>query len=181
MIEIDVDRGSLRRVEVALFDLSGRKMEGAMTDAARRAATHGKKIGYAKVRQTYTIDTYSMKRATSIYTSYGSAMLKFSGPRVSVGHYMAKTRKTKKWWKKDIFVSIKKGSGGVVSRAYAHSNTFWRREEGVNDFWAWGDKMFGPAVPQLFENPAILKEITDAATQKYEERIRHEVGRLIGG
>ena len=181
MIEIDVDRGALRRTESALFDLSGRKMGLFLTDAARRAAIHGKKIGCSKVRKIYTIDNYSIKRAIGIYGSYGSAMLSIVGKRVSVGHYKAKARKTNKWWKKDIFVSIKKGSGGVVSRAYAYSNTFWRRDEGDNYFGAWGNRMFGPAVPQLFENRTILKEITDAATQKYEERMQRNIRRLIGG
>ena len=75
MIEIDVNRGSLRRIERALFDLSGRKMGLFLTDAARRAAIHGKKIGCSKVRKIYTIDNYSIKRAISIYGHTGSAML----------------------------------------------------------------------------------------------------------
>ena len=173
MLEIEVSRESARALEEQLFAMSGDKVHVAMSRAAKRAASHAKSIGTKHVRQTYTIDAASVKAATSIKSTQDGAVLRIAGPRKSAGHYKAKKRKG------GIFVSIKKGSGDIVPRSFAYSNTFRKREEGVPRLPI--ERIFGPAVPQLFGNNAIKEEIADEAMKKYEERIRHEVGRLIGG
>lgn len=173
MIEIAVYRASARALEEQLYAMSGEKVHAAMSRAAKRAASHGKTIGTKHVRKTYTIDAASVKAATSIRTTQDGAVLRIAGPRKSAGHYKAKKRKG------GIFLSVKKGSGDIVPRSFAYSNTFWKREKGVPRLPI--ERIFGPAVPQLFGNNAIKNEIADEAMKKYEERIRHEVGRLIGG
>lgn len=173
MIEIEVSRESARALEEQLAALKGEKVYAAMSQAAKRAASHGKTIGTKEVRKTYTIDAASIKAATSIRMVQGGAVLRIAGPRKSAGHYKAKKRK------QGIFLSIKKGSGDIVPRSFAYSNTFFKRKEGVPRLPI--ARIFGPAVPQLFGNDAIKNEIAEKAMKKYEERIRHEVGRLIGG
>ena len=173
MLEIEVSRESARALAEQLFAMSGDKVHVAMSRAAKRATSHAKRIGTKHVRQTYTIDAASVKAATSIKSTQDGAVIRIAGPRKSAGHYKAKKRKG------GIFVSIKKGSGDIVPRSFAYSNTFWKREEGVPRLPI--ERIFGPAVPQLFGNNAIKEEIADEAMKKYEERIRHEVGRLIGG
>lgn len=173
MIEIDVSHESARALEEQLQALKGERVYAAMSAAAKRAASHAKRIGTKHVRQTYTIDAASIKAATSIRGTQGGAILRIAGPRKSAGHYKAKKHKS------GIFVSIKKGSGDIVPRSFAYSNTFWKREKGVSRLPI--ERIFGPAVPQLFGNDAIKEEVASEAMMKYEERIRHEVGRLIGG
>lgn len=172
MIEIKVSRESVKALEEQLQALKGDKVYKVIPAAAKRAATHAKRIGTRHVKKTYTIDTASIKAATNIRTTRDGATLRIVGPRKSVGHYKAKKRKG------SIFISIKKGSGGISRRAFAYSNTFFRRE-GKDRLPI--ERIFGPAVPQLFGNNAIKEQIAEAAMKKYEERIRHEVGRLIGG
>ena len=172
MIEIEVSHESARALEEQLQALKGDKVHAAISAAAKRAASHAKSIGTKHVRQTYTIDAASIKAATSIRATQDGAILRIAGPRKSVGHYKAKKRKG------GIFVSIKKGSGDIVPRSFAYSNTFFKRQGKAR---LPIERIFGPAVPQLFGNEAIREEIAAKAMQKYEERIRHEVGRLIGG
>ncbi|MBQ8698576.1 MAG: hypothetical protein IJ521_06225 [Schwartzia sp.] len=172
MIEIEVSRASAKALEEQLAALKGEKVYAAMSQAAKRAASHAKRIGTKHVRQTYTIDAASVKAATSIRGTQGGAVLRIAGPRKSAGHYKAKKRKG------GIFVSVKKGSGDIVPRSFAYSNTFFKRQ-GKDRLPI--ERIFGPAVPQLFGNDAIKEEIAAEAMKKYEERIRHEVGRLIGG
>ena len=171
-MEIEVSRDSAKALEEQLRALKGEKVHAAMSAAAKRAASHAKTIGTKQVRKTYTIDSASIKAATSIRGIEGGAVLRIAGPRKSVGHYKAKKRK------QGIFVSIKKGSGDIVPRSFAYSNTFFKRQgrERVPI-----ERIFGPAVPQLFGNDAVKEEIAEAAMRKYEERLQHEVGRLLGG
>lgn len=173
MIEIEVSHESARALEEQLQALKGERVYAAMSAAAKRAASHAKRIGTKHVRQTYTIDAASVKAATSIYGTQGGAVLRIAGPRKSAGHYKAKKRKA------GIFVSIKKGSGDIVPRSFAYRNTFFKRGKGVPRLPI--ERIYGPAVPQLFGNDAIKEEVASEAMMKYEERIRHEVGRLIGG
>lgn len=172
MIEIEVSHESAKVLEEQLQAMKGEKVYSAMSSAARRAASHAKRIGTRHVRQTYTIDAASIKAATSIRGTQGGAILRIAGPRKSVGHYKAKKRAG------GIFVSIKKGSGDIVPRSFAYSNTFFKRT-GKPRLPI--ERIYGPAVPQLFGNDAIKEEIAAEAMKKYEERLRHEVGRLIGG
>lgn len=171
MIEIEVSRESAKALEEQLQALSGDKVQRAISFAAKRAASHAKTVGTKQVRKTYTIDSASIKAATSIRTTGDGAVLRIAGPRRSAGHYKAKKRKA------GIFVSIKKGSGDIVPRSFAYSNTFFKRT-GKNRLPI--ERIFGPAVPQLFGNDAIKNEIAESAMTKYEERLRHEIGRLIG-
>lgn len=172
MIEIEVSRESAKALEEQLQALSGDKVYRAISFAAKRAASHAKSIGTKQVRKTYTIDSASIKAATSIRAVEGGAVLRIAGPRRSAGHYKAKKRKA------GVFVSIKKGSGDIVPRSFAYSSTFFKRT-GKSRLPI--ERIFGPAVPQLFGNDAIKNEIAESAMKKYEERIRHEVGRLMGG
>ena len=79
--------------------------------------------------------------------------------------------------RKGIFVSVKKGSGDIVPRSFAYSNTYFQREGNPR---LPIKRLFGPAVPQLFGNESIKEEVAEAAMRKYEERLRHEIGRLMG-
>lgn len=108
MIEIEVSRESAKALEEQLQALKGDKVHVAISRAAKRAASHAKTIGTKHVRKTYTIDSASIKSATSIRGTEGGAVLKIAGPRRSVGHYKAKKRKG------GVFVSIRKGSGDIV-------------------------------------------------------------------
>ena len=165
MIEITFD--GLGDIETALRSFSEREISSATRRAAKRAATHGKKIGSKLVRSRYTIKSADIKASTRIATISDGAILKISSARKSVSHYKARRRK------KGVFVSVAKGGGDIVPRSFAWNKTFFKREEGVGRLPI--EKIYGPAVPQLFENPAIQNEILDAASDKFEERILHEL------
>ena len=173
MIEITTDSGKLQSLEMKLFMLQGEKITPLLAGAAKRAAIHAKKIGSKRVRSIYTIDSGSVKSAIGGIRTIGmGAELRIAGPRKSVGHYKARQNK------RGVYVSIKKGSGDTLARSFAWSNTFFQREGKSRTPIK---RLFGPAVPQLFDNPAVHQELETAALKKYEERVAHELSRVIGG
>ena len=173
MIEITTDKGQLHSLELKLLSLQGEKVTPLLRDAAKRAATHAKKVGKQRVRTIYTIDGSSISTAIKGIRSIGlGAELLIAGPRKSVKHYKARQNKT------GVFVSVKKGSGNTVGRSFAYNSTFFHR---VSKSRLPIKPLYGPAVPQLFENPSIQSELEQAALNKYEERVAHELSRIIGG
>ena len=173
MVEIRVLSREEDEVKMRFRALQEEKLRPAMNRAAVRAASRAKTVGKSHVKKTYTVDNKSITRAVKITQMQDGAIFKVAGKRLSAGHYKAKKRK------KGMFVSVKKGSGGIVPRSFAWSNTFWKRAEGVprEPF----HKIMSPSVPQLFGNKEVLKEMAKEAMKKYEERLRHEVGRIMGG
>lgn len=172
-IEFQVSYKSVKALNTQIQALTGGKLHVAMSRAAKRAAVHAERIGKQQVRKTYTIDAASIKAATVVYGMRDGAVFSIKGYSKGVEHYKVKKRK------RGIFVSIKKGSGDIVPRSFAYNTTFFQREEGEPRFPI--RRLYGPAVPQLFENAAIQEKITAEALKKYEERFRHEIERLAGG
>lgn len=173
MIEIAFEKGPLQTTELKLQMLQGAKLEPVLRNAARRAATRAQKIGRRQVRAVYTIDSGSVNAAIGGIRLEGlGAVLRISGPRKSVGHYKARQNR------RGVYVSLKKGSGDTLGRSFAYSNTFFRREGKSRLPIA---RIYGLAVPQLFENPAIMEQMSKEALEMYERRMAHELERIIGG
>ena len=172
MIEIDCSRESANEIENCLRTMYGERIYAAMGSAAARAASSARTVGKKNVRQIYTIKPSTFKSSITIRRIPSGAFLRVAGYRLSAKNYKASKRK------KGIFVSVKKGAGGIIPRSFAYGDKFMRRK---------GDARFpikgiaSPAVPQLFGNAAVREEMAKEAMKKYEERLRHEVGRILGG
>ena len=172
MVEIDWSRERANNIETRLRSMRGEKLYAAMGNAAARAASSARTVGKKSVRQLYTIKPAAFKSSISIKRIPKGAILRVAGYRLSAKNYKAAKRK------KGIFVSVKKGSGDIVPRSFAYGDKFMQRK---------GDTRLpikgitSPAVPQLFGNAAVCEEMAKEAEKKYEERLRHEVGRIMGG
>ena len=169
MIEIITDTSPL---ETVLNLLTEKELTAINRRAAKRAASHAKVIGSKGVRSKYTIKSARIKRAIKLTTTGGGAEILISSSRLPVEEYKARQRK------KGVFVSIRKGSGGIAARSFSWSNTFWQRDEGVPRYPI--RRIVGPAVPQLFEySDEVLQKMSQEALDKYEERFIHELGRIL--
>lgn len=172
VVEVDISRESINNIETSLSSMRTDKLHAAMGNAAARAASSARTIGKKSVRETYTIKPAAIKSSISIKHIPQGAVLRIAGYRLNAKNYKATKRK------KGIFVSIKKGSGDIVPRSFSYGDKFMRRK-GAARFPIQG--ITSPAVPQLFGNTAVREEMAKEAMKKYEERLRHEVGRIMGG
>jgi hypothetical protein len=172
LVEIDLSRETANNVETSLRSMHGEKVYAAMGNAAARAASSARTVGKKSVRQIYTVKPAAIKSSISIKRIPKGAVLRVVGYRLSAKNYKATKRK------KGIFVSVKKGSGDIVPRSFSYGDKFMRRK-GAARFPIKG--ITSPAVPQLFGNAAVREEMAKEAMKKYEERLRHEVGRIMGG
>lgn len=174
LISIDLNESNVRHVEEVLQNfIGGRKLSTAIKQASRRAAVTARKAGAQEIRNTYTIKAGDLKSATSFSTEAFGTTLHIKGPEEPVTKYKASRRR------KGIFVSIKKGSGSIVPRSFDMPGRGFVAREGQPRYPVTG--LFGPAVPQLYGNPAVVVRMTDEGMETYEKRLMHELERLAGG
>lgn len=172
MIEVAIVGEQLEAIINNIAALGGKKAHIAIGSAAYRAGKAARVVGSKYARQIYTIKAGDVKARSKISKAADGALLTFKGPTEYVGKYKAKERK------KGVFVSIKKGSGNIVPRSFVKAGRFMKRT--TNERLPI-EAIYGPSVPQLLENPHVLNEMERRGMEVFEQRLIHELDRLIGG
>ena len=174
MIKVDVSKSDAEKVTRALSALSGRELHAALGASGKRAAQHGVTVGTRKMREVYTIKAGVARSRMKVENpSRLDTVIRIEGGTEPVKNF----RGTKK--RKDgVFVSIRKDGGGVVPRSFVHGDAPLMRE-GAARYPLKG--IYGPSVPQMFDEDSVIDETMDAMMEKYEERIIHELSRRVGG
>ena len=172
MIRIDVENAE--KLKRALSSISGREMYQAIGAAGKRAARHGVTVGSKKLREVYNIKAGVAKSHMQVKTERPlETIIRIEGsPEVVQNFRGTRSRKD------GIFVSIKKGSGGLIPRSFTQNGSFLMRE-GAERYPLKG--IYGPSVPQMVWEDTVLEATTTAAMEMYEKRIIHEIERRTGG
>lgn len=174
MIKVDVSRDDAEKIRQALSSLSGRELHAVLGASGKRAALHGMTVGAKKMREAYTIKAGVAKSRMKVeHPSTLDTVIRIEGGTEPVKNFRGTRRR-----KDGVFVSIKQDSGGVVPRSFMHGDAPLMRE-GAERYPLKG--IYGPSVPQMFDEDSVIEETTDAMLEKYEERMIHELERRIGG
>ena len=174
MIKVDVSQDDAEKIRQALSSLSGRELHAALGAAGKRAATRGMTVGAKKMREVYTIKAGVAKSRMKVENpSRLDTVIRIEGGTEPVKNFRGTRRR-----KDGVFVSIKQDSGGVVPRSFMHGDAPLMRE-GAARYPIKG--IYGPSVPQMFDEDSVIETTMDAALEKYEERITHELSWRIGG
>ena len=174
MIKVDVSKDDAEKIRRALSSLSWRELHAALGASGKRAASRGMTVGAKKMREVYTIKAGVAKSRMKVENpSTLDTVIRIEGRTESVRNFRG-TRSRKD----GVFVSIKKGGGGLVPRSFTKGGVFLMRE-GAARYPLKG--IYGPSVPQMFDEDSVIEETTDAMLEKYEERMMRELERRIGG
>ena len=174
MIKVDVSKDDAEKIRQALSSLSGRELHAALGASGKRAARHGMTVGAKKMREVYTIKAGVAKSRMKVENpSPLDTVIRIEGGTEPVKNFRGTQRR-----KDGVFVSIKKDSGGVVPRSFMHGAAPLMRE-GVARYPLKG--IYGPSVPQMFDEDSVIEAASDAMLEKYEERIVQELSWRIGG
>ncbi len=174
MIKVDVSKDDAEKIRQALSSLSGRELHAALGASGKRAARHGMTVGAKKMREVYTIKSGVAKSRMKVENpSPLDTVIRIEGGTEPVKNFRGTRRR-----KDGVFVSIKRDSGGVVPRSFMHGDAPLMRE-GAERYPLKG--VYGPSVPQMFDDESVIETTMDAMAEKYEERIMHELERRTGG
>lgn len=149
-------------------------MQKACQAAGTRAAQAARTTGSKAVREVYTIKGKYLKRGVSITHDPWGAVLHVSGPMNLASRFKSRLRK-----KAGVFVSIKKGSGGVVPRSFRidSRNTFFKRLQNKEAYPI--EVLYGPSNAQMYGSAGVLEEMQTRGAEVFESRLAHEVERRI--
>ncbi|MBQ7479586.1 MAG: hypothetical protein IJT01_11970 [Selenomonadaceae bacterium] len=171
-IQIHFEHSGMDELLRTMQNISEENAHKAAGRAAKRAAIAARVAATKRIRAIYTIKARDLKSHAQILLKRDGAILHIKGPMESVTKYKAK--KTRK----GISVAIKKGNSKLVPRSFEYGRKFMQRE-GASRLPIRG--LYGPSVPQLFGNPEVISAMEERGLAVFEERLRHEFGRLMGG
>lgn len=186
MMTIDVDDNLLNKAEDALKHIP-KATPKAVSAALNRAIQGSKTEASRKIREIYTIrakdinETIAINKSTptslqAVIRSRGSstAMSKF---RVTPNRYPGKKGTP------PVKAQIKKGFGGYIKGAFmarmksGHLGVF-RRSSGRSFPIV---ENFGPSVPQMLGNEAVIEYVEERTRERFEERLEYEIDRILRG
>lgn len=157
----------------------------AISRAINRAATNAKSNASKKVREQYVAkakdikDTITIKKATR---GNLRAIVKSSGERLPLIKFKVKPNNPKpKKPPKVLQVEVKKGGMKELIGAFVadiNGNKVFKRTSSSR---LPIKQLFGPAVPQMMNNDSVKDYIEKEATKMYQDRLDHEIQRMLGG
>ena len=175
MMRVEMSQRDFEKIKKNIFELRGEQLGYRLKCAAERAAQSGETAGVRRMCQVYNIKRKEAKSRIDIkIRSSEETLIDIRGPSVHIELFSG----TKWRRKKGVFVSIKKGSGGLIPRSFKHGDTPLMRE-GAARYPIKG--IYGPSVPQMFAEESVIEAATEAAMEMYKKRVIHELKRGAGG
>ena len=183
-ITVDISAEGLERIQKVLAGVRG-GWQKAVGSALKRAASSGKTEGKRAVVQEYAISggTFlSYTKNTNHFSSGGDGIEIVFGYRGTVIPLMKFKTSVKRGGL--VTTLVRKDTGtAVLEHAFgatigAHTGIFER--VGPERFPV--RELFGPSTPQMmYSNEAVLESVERKVTETYEQRIEHEILRLMNG
>lgn len=180
---ISVDIKEIYKVEKELGKYKS-QAPSVISRAINRAATNAKTNASKKVREQYTVkakdvkDTIKIKKATK---SNLVSIVKSSGERIPLIKFKVSPPNPRPSTHPVLKVGVKKGGLKTLVGAFVadvNGNKVFKRTSSSR---LPIQQLFGPAVPQMMNNDSVKDYIEQEATKMYQQRLDHEIERILGG
>lgn len=184
MIEITAE--TIERVETLLAGVP-KGAERALSNAINRGLSKVKAGAAKKVQEVYTVQGSAINEATSTRIQKASTgnlagYISFAGYKIPL--YKFKVRPKVPGTKKKVVAAVKKGGGTAFEHAFiaqmnsnGHIGVFERE---TSKRFPIEEKM-GLAMGQMVGDPKVIGELEKEAQKTVDERITHEIDRLLNG
>lgn len=183
MIEISAE--TIERVETLLAGVP-KGAERALSNAMNRGLSKVKTGASKKVREVYTVQASAINEATNTRmkrTGTGdlAGFISFAGYKIPL--YKFKVTPKAPGIKKQVTAAVKKGGGTAFENAFiaqmqsGHIGVFERE---TSKRFPIEEKM-GLAMAQMVGNQNVIAELEKEAQETVNERITHEIDRLLNG
>lgn len=181
MIELNSEQ--LKRAQQMLGHIPGAAPK-AMANAINRAVTTARTEASRKVREMYYITNKNITATMTLTkASAGSptALIRSKAGPIALSKFRVTPKQPSAKRKKPITARVKKGGGGPIAHAFVarmksgHVGVFDR----VGKQRLPINQLYGPSVPQMLGNPSVTQWVEAKASAKLDERLIHEIGRIL--
>ena len=175
MVDIDFDRAAVMHMRMAMLRMP-QMVHKAQAAAINRTLTGLRTQVSKTVRKNYVISAADIKKTISLQkakaASPSGAML-VKGKPVRLQKFKVKESK-----RGPMRVKVKKSQSPQPVKGLFHRGEIFmhRRQKARYPL----KSPYGPSVPQMTENPAILDELAKFARTRLNERLIHEIDYRLG-
>lgn len=183
MVEITAEQ--IQRVELILQNVP-KGAERALANAINRGISKAETVSVREIRSTYTVDSPTahgsiQQKKASVGNIVGSII--YAGSPIPLIKYdVSPTGKT--GHRQRVAARVLKSSGRT-SLKYAFNRSFnsgaLRTAERIGRSRLPIKVLYGPSLAQMAENEQVLPKAEEEAQKVVDERIEHEIWRLISG
>lgn len=183
MIEITAE--TMERAQKVLAGIP-KGAERAFSNAINRALAHTKSQAFKEVRQVYAVQQKDLDSATATRVQKASTgntvgYVLFSGVKIPLYKFNVSPSEPKK--SKNIKAGLRKGSWTAFDHAFiaqmdsGHIGIFER--EGKNRLPI--NQIMGLSGAQMMQNGEVEDHLSQEAQEKFEQRVEHEINRILNG
>jgi hypothetical protein len=182
---IEITSETIERVETLLAGVP-KGAERAFSNAINRGLSHTKTQAFKQVKKVYAVKQEALTAATKTQIRKASTgnlagYVSFSGVKIPLYKFSVSPKEPGK--KQKVRAGVMKGGGAVFEDAFiarmsnGHTGIFERL---TSKRFPIEEKM-GLSAAQMVGNEANIELLTQEAQEKVDERLKHEIDRILNG
>ena len=182
---IEITSETIERTQTLLAGIP-KGAERAFSAAINRGLSHTKTQAFKQVKKVYAVKQSALNEATTTRAQKASTgnlagYISFSGVKIPLYKFQA-TPKTPGTGKK-VRAGVMKGGGAVFESAFiakmksGHTGIFER----ITSKRIPIEEKMGLSAAQMVQNEVIMDQLAQEAQEKVDERLNHEIERILNG
>lgn len=183
---IEIDAKQLEHAEAVLRHIPG-GVEKAIVAALNRSAEGARTAAVKKVRERYYVKAGDVSKTIKIHKASPNnpfVIIRSTGSPMALSKFSITPTKPQPRRKKPIAARVLKSSGKkIIPGAFVakmdsgHIGVFFRVGRSRLPI----QQRYGPSVPQMLGHSSVVTHVEEMAKERLEERLNHEIERLLRG
>lgn len=181
---IEITSETMERTQALLAGIP-KGAERAFSNAINRAVTYSKTKAFKEVRKVYTVKQSDLHSKTQTKVKKASAgnpigILSFSGVKLPLYKFNTTPRSPIKG--ENVWAEVMKGGGATFKDAFiADLGKGPGVFERITSKRYPTEQLMGLSTAQMVQNEDIIGQMTQDAQEKLDERLSHEIERILNG
>lgn len=182
---IEITSEAIERAETLLASIP-KGAERAFSSAINRGLSHTKTQAFKQVRKVYEVKQSALNEVTTTRVQKASTgnlvgCVSFSGVKIPLYKFKVTPKEPRKGQK--VRAAVMKGGGATFDSAFIakmgndHIGVFERITSKRYPI----EEIMGLSAKQMIENEVIIDQLIKEAQEKVDERLNHEIERILNG
>lgn len=181
---IEITSETIERTQTLLAGIP-KGAERAFSNAINRAVTYSKTKAFKEVRKVYTVKQSDLNSKTSTKVQKASTgnlagYVSFSGVKLPLYKFQVTPKAPRKGEK--VRAAVMKGGGATFDSAFiANLGSGMGVFERITSRRYPTEEIMGLSAGQMVQNEVIIEQLEKEAQEKVDERLKHEIDRILNG